>query len=843
MDFNDSFKDSFKNLLGESNSAFHSLKNGAKKLGPYHSYDMKLFEILPSNKIDNKNNRIILDSFSNLVCDGIWKPVLQGRYPLGLEVFADGETTTFHILLPKDNIEFMIGKIYACYNGSTINKVDFKNDYINQFVNDNISDVYKLDIRNHPFMPFSMDLIPIGNTITEAMEYIQPGERACVQILLQPIDSDWQHKFRYAYNQYLLTNRMPPFGTNAIRYIICYIDRLIEFIGSIFSRNDNMSDTSYRAPKITDRDLNKEVTDKLSASGYRASIKITVQSSDKYKRSTVSRSIASSFTQMNKYNEFSFKKLKNSDKALEEFRHRKMCRGDDFLITSAEAKNLLNMPDEKVRTNKLKRAEPREELVDSRVMKGKIQIGETLPYKNKVYPVNLPTDSPLEYNKTVMVAAPPGFGKTTILENIAYQCMELGWGFFAPDVADGKMAIRCLNILEHKHDKKIAYLDFTNMDRLPLLSPSCIVGTPTTRALLFADWFSQILQIGKDAIRTKAYLEKYCLTCFADPDNTLLEFKLLLEGDENVRRNMIDKLKLSNPEVYMWWTITYPKEEKEIQHELRPLRYRLDMLLNKDIFMNVFCNNKSKIDVSKWMDEGYAVIVNISEGGNITTSIQQSILSFMILLFWSATLERKKLTTSGVEPRHFRLLLDEPYTYLHVTDTIEEALTKFRKYGVAINVFFHDAQQFIKRSADLWNALLSTDPHLILGYLTEKTINLLLDRFPNMKKEEVYELFNLVSDIDKHYFVANIYNNGKLKPFIFHSSLAIEKEYNKDEVIKRSNELYAPLTAEELKAEYFLRRFHMTIQEYEQFIKGKKGGEVKWENKEEEEVKEIPSGI
>lgn len=842
-------KDSLSDLFKESNNALNKVKNGIKNLGPYHSYDMKLFEILPSNKVENKNNRIILDSFANLVCDGFWKPILQGRCPLGLEVFGDGENTTFHILLPKDNIEFMIGKIYACFNGSTINRVPNRQDYMGLFNNNTISDIYKLDIRNHPFMPFKMDLVPIGNTIAEAMEYIEQGERACVQVLLQPIDLDWQNKFRYAYNKYLLTNKMPPFGTSAIRYIIYYIDRLIELIGAIFRRDDDFFDTNYTTPKITDKYFNKAVNDKLASTGYRASIKITVQSYDKNKRATISRAIASSFTQMNNYNEFNFKKYLRPAKALNEFRERKMCLGDDFLITSAEACNMLNIPDITAKVTKLRKAQPNEELVSPKVSEGKIYIGDTLPYKNTTLRVCMASKSFNEVNKTLVILAPPGFGKTTILERLAYECMKNDIGFLAIDTADGTMAIRVLKTQKTCNDKKLIYLDFTDLTHLPQLSPQIIYGSGETRALLFDEWFEQMLNLSGNAPRAKVFLKKFTSSCFtADDNNGLAELKLLIDCDKDMISKTMDSLKKKNPALYLWWLQEYSKAPDKIRDMLEPVRLRLDDILENTILRAIFANNKSNINIRKWMDEGCGVIVNLAENEVITKMHQQAITSFLFLAFWSATKSRSSLTNKNIKPRSFKLLLDEPYTYLHCTETIKEAMNKFRKYGVSVNIFMHGVEQILETSKALWNSILISQPNFILGAVSDKTMKNIRNKFLSLTDEALNDLLSKVQNRDDHYFIANIsFDKGLVQPFVFHGAPVLQERSNKNNVIKRSRELYAPNTIEELDDIYFAKGFKMSIEDYKKLIQGNDNnseeGKSEWVESDEDEVNEIQSGI
>ena len=842
-------KNSFKDLIHDSSSRFGAIKNGLRQIGPYHSYDMKLFEILPSNKVENKNNRIILDSFANLVCDGFWKPIVQGRCPLGLEVFGDGENTTFHVLLPKDNIEFMIGKIYSCFNGSTIHRLSGREDYMGQFNNIGISDIYKLDIRNHPFMPFNMGLIPVGNTLAESMEYLDKGERACVQVLLQPIDSDWQNRLRYAYDKYLLSHRQPPFGTNPLRYAIHWIDCLIEFIGAIFRRDDNFIDSNYHAPKITDREFNKDVTNKLASTGFRASIKITVQSPDKNKRATISKAIASSFTQMNKYNEFYFKKFLRQGKALNEFKERKMCFGDDFMITSAEACNMLNIPDTTAQVTKLKKAVPNEELVDPKVSEGNFYIGETLPYKNKVMKVCMATKSFNEINKTFVVLAPPGFGKTTIAERMAYECMKNEFGFLAIDTADGKMAIRIIKIQEMQHDRKLIYLDFTDLMNLPQLSPSIIYGNAETKAVLFDEWFEQMLNLSGNAPRAKVFLRKFTSSCFsADENNGLAELKMLIDCDKDMITKTMESLKKKNPALYLWWLKEYSKAPDKIRDMLEPVRVRLDDILENSLLRSVFANNKSNIDIRKWMDEGYGVVVNLAENNVITKMHQQAITSFLFLAFWSATKSRADLTNKNILPRPFKLLLDEPYTYLHCTETIEEAMNKFRKYGVSVNIFMHGVEQILETSKKLWDSILISQPNFMLGAVSDKTIKNIRSKLA-LTDEALNDLLAKVQNRDDHYFILSMsFDKGLVPPFVFHSALDLKEKGEKKAVIKRSRELYAPNTMEELDDIYFAKGFKMSLSDYKKLIRGDNDnedmkGESSWEESDEEEVKEIQSGI
>lgn len=844
-------KDTFQELtINNFKRQYKKMKDIGSNLGPYHAYDLKLFEVRPSAEIDNESNRIILDSFANLAVGdgtykGIWKPLVQGREPLGLEVFSDGITTTFHILLPRDHVDFMIHKIYAAYNGSRIKKLEWREDYLNRFNDNKISDVYNIALKDHPVMPYRMDLSPIGNSIVEALELLDPGELACIQILLQPLNYDWQTKCKYAYEQFKYTNTLPPFGSNPVRYIVNWLEGILKFIGSAtrgFKDNKEI-DTTHKLPGINfESELDKAVKQKLSSNGFRTTIKVTVQSKDSSKRRHVSSTLASSITNLNRYNSFILKKFLRKDVALEKFKQRAVTRGG-FTSCTHEASNLISQPTLDVVSNKLVKAFPKEELVSNKVSEGKIHIGNTLPYKEKRSPVCMASRSFNEIHKICICMAPPGFGKTTLLTKIAQQRAKLKMGFLAADIADGNMAKDLLYSLPPEANDDTVYLDFTDPERLPCFSLDMIIGSTDYKADLFCDWFEQMLNLSSNAPKAKRYLKKYALSCLSDKNNGLFDFKLLLDGDEETVTKVVANLKTKNPALYHWWSTYYPEHKDEVLKDLQTLRYRLEELFENPILRAVFTNNKSNINFRKMMDEGKYIILNLS-AGKVSKQVQATIMSFVFLAFWSAALSREEVIQQGKKPLSSALLLDEPYTYIHKTNIIEEAINKFRKYGVALDIFMHGADQIMKHSKGLWEELMESGPNIITGFVSEKTRKIIRPYFPTMNDDEYNDKFAMVKNRDDHYFIANMsFDEGQVDPFVFKTCIPDDIQYDKKEVLKRCMKDYAPYTKEEIDSMMFSKLYHESVEEYKESLKESEGVEPKWVNCEEEGQNEIQSGI
>ena len=226
-------------------------------------------------------------------------------------------------------------------------------------------------------------------------------------------------------------------------------------------------------------------------------------------------------------------------------------------------------------------------------------------------------------------------------------------------------------------------------------------------------------------MRAKLWVENAVKATFVTPDATLLDVENMLNNAE-YRNKVIPTIE--DPELRTDWEYyseqMKPEERKTIYDEAFR---RLAPVMRKKTLKNFILQKPKKdegngnylVDIRKWMDEGYLVMVKANE--SLTEPIQTALVAFLLAKFNLAMISREDIVNEDDRHPCF-LLLDEPDHYIKGSERWRNMLTRFRKYRCGLNFMFHGWQQLVEADRNLPKIIRKAGPHYIIFQTDEDNL-------------------------------------------------------------------------------------------------------------------------
>ena len=183
----------------------------------------------------------LYSSLKSIYSKKILKKIL-GQDTLSFEYIAHEGEILFYIIIPKNYKNLIEKQINGFYTDAIIEETTEINIFNDR---EHISSTY-LNTEKEFFFPFKtydkLESDPINN-ITNAFSKLEEDESAVVQILLKPIDDDWQGKSSKASSK-IMKWKTTWFTLNQIKLIVW-------LISSLFSSQDDKAPESPNDPETS----------------------------------------------------------------------------------------------------------------------------------------------------------------------------------------------------------------------------------------------------------------------------------------------------------------------------------------------------------------------------------------------------------------------------------------------------------------------------------------------------------------------------------------------------------------------------------------------------------------
>lgn len=299
----------------------------------------------------------------------------------------------------------------------------------------------------------------------------------------------------------------------------------------------------------------------------------------------------------------------------------------------------------------------------------------------------------------IYIIGKTGVGKSTLLETLALQDLDLGRGFALIDPL-GDLAERVAAAVMPQQAERVVYLNAPDRsqpwgynplrrvrdDKIPLAASGLI---ETLKKLWPDAW----------GVRMEHVLRN-CLYALLEQEDARLPDILRLFSNETYRKGIATRLR--NQVVRRFWQYEFEHYHfRQKADAVAPIQNKLGALLSDPTLYRILVTPERDVHIRSLMDEGGALLVNLSKGqlGEDSSSVLGGLIVSTIAL---AAFSRAD--SPEQERRPFFLYVDEFQTF--ATLMFANMMSELRKYGIGLtlaNQYFHQLEPGI-RHAVLGNA-------------------------------------------------------------------------------------------------------------------------------------------
>lgn len=660
----------------------------------------------------------LLSSLKSMYSQKITKKLFWQDY-FWFEYIAHEWQIMFYVICPYDYIQMVEKQIHAFYPDAIVERTEeiniFKGKKYVVWTYAYLSKKFFYPIKTYQ----KLETDPI-NAITNALSKLSDDESACIQILLKPIDDDWQEYCHEASSMILQ-------GKKKIRFSFNIFAFLIDVIQMLFFENQNKDGTNPDSKTNTPisaltQERAKIVDEKGQKTGYETIIRIVVAGNEQASLKQELLNIISAFKQFSypEFNSFSFTWYHNTPFLVKNFiyrsfRHPLLLLFRKNILNTEEIASIFHFPH--IKYNKT----PEIKWQNFKIVKAPIEIpkeGILLWYN--IYRWITKEIRMLNEDRFChfYVIGQTGTWKSSILQVMARQDFKNGKWVAIID-PHGDLVKDLIPFIPRSRADDIIIFNPIDTQRplgLNLLESS----SPEEMELIATEALNIMIRIFWNEIfwpRIQDYFRNGVLTLMEYPYGGTLVDIVRLFTDDAFQKERVRYVR--NAMVKSWWTSTYAAMgEREKQEMIPYFAAKFWAFITNGYIRNIIGQVKSSFDIFDVMNQSKILLVNLSKW-SLWQENSELLGLILIAKIQMAAMRRNKIPKS--ERKDFFLYIDEFQNY--VTQSIENILAEARKYRLWLIV----AHQY------LWQ-LEKSDP------LTKSSTNLKNAIFGNVKTIMCYKI-------------------------------------------------------------------------------------------------------
>lgn len=619
---------------------------------------------------------------------GSFSAWLFGQEYFSFEYVAHKNEIFFYIIVPRKAKLLVEKQIIGFYPDCLIEETDEVNIFENKKTVVAESVILKKP-NEFPIRTYQKLEADAMNSLLSALGRLNDETSASIQILLRPIDDDWQNAIKKMIRK---SEKNPGkkiyFSWNPIKWILSFIEL---FIANPEEKDKKEEFTVEEEDPIDDEGLMKE---KVKKTGYRVMIRVVATADSEYVADTELKNILSSFSQFASpaYNRFRPMRYKSISVLIQYYILRQFPWWQkSFILNIEEIATLFHFPHSKYNKQpEIKWQHFKLVKAPVQVPKDGLYIGDNV-YRGERKKIYLSNEDRFRH---FYIIGQTGTGKSSILSLMARQDLRNGKGIAVLD-PHGDFASGLLDFIPKSRADDLIYFDPSDTER-PLGLNLLEADTDEEKELAVSEATSIMIKMFGNEVFGPRLQDYFKNGCFALMDYTeggsLIEIVKLFT-DENFQKLRIQTLK--NPIVRAWWKTTYASMGDREKQEMIPyFAAKFGPFISNATMRNIIGQTKSAFDIVDVMDSGKILLSSLSKG--VLGDLNSSLLG-MILVSKIQMAAMKRQQSDAANRRDFFLYIDEFQNY--VTDSIESILSEARKYRLGLIIAHQYLGQLQKSDA------------------------------------------------------------------------------------------------------------------------------------------------
>ena len=373
-----------------------------------------------------------------------------------------------------------------------------------------------------------------------------------------------------------------------------------------------------------------------------------------------------------------------------------------------------------------------------------------------------------------------GTGKSTALENMIYQDIQMGHGVAVVD-PHGDLAERALDFVPANRINDVIYFNPADTEN-PFAFNVLERVDASQRHLVASGLVGVFKKIWADSWgpRLEYVLRNTILALLEYPGSTLLGIMRILVN-KDFRKKVVDRL--TDPVVKSFWTDEYPRYPDRLRAEaIAPIQNKVGQFLSTSLIRDIVGQVKSKINLREIMDSKKILIMNLSKG-RIGEDASALLGAMMITKIQMAAMSRINIPEE--ERQDFYLYVDEFQNF--ATDSFADILSEARKYHLNLILAHQYIDQLtVKDSSQVRDAIFGNVGTMVVFRVGAKDADFLAKEFvPRFEEADLV-------DLDQYNIYVKLMIDGiTSEPFSALTLPPLSKpEGNGEKIIKVSRERY-----------------------------------------------------
>ena len=711
--------------------------------------------ILPKQKPDSEDRRDpkemigVMEAFyaslQHFYEPSRWKAFWYGQPTFSFEITARAGEIYFYIIAPEQFLPQVERQIHSQYPSAHIEPTREHDIFLDK---GGESAVSALKLNRQYIFPFRtyryLETDPL-NALTNSLSKVGTG-KAAIQILVQPIDQQWQHSIEQALQN---VQQGKSFHTNngSSHKALALVKEIGQTAWAAGAQEGEKSNEAHNTTagniRLTamQEQQTKLMVEKGSKLGYHVQIRVLARMPSEIEAKSQVQTMLSSFTQFNapELNGLKISNL-NDRTLLPEYIMRQFSpKQPTLLLNSEELASVFHFPNRALDTPNVKwlgskKLAPPVDLPASGVLLG------YSPFRGAETPIKYDYSDRMRH---MYMIGKSGSGKTALFENMVIQDIRAGHGICYMD-PNGDAIEWILRHIPKERAEDVIIFDPSDTARPVALN---LLEYDPTFPEQKSTVINEVLSIFDKLYDMKAtggpmfeqYMRNAMLLIMDDPESgsTLMEIPKVL-SDEEYRKYKLSKSR--NQSVIDFWTKEAEKAggEAALANMVPYITSKLTQFTSNDLMRPIIGQQKSSFNFREVIDSRKILLVNLPKGllGDLNAQLLGMIISGKIQI---AAFSRQNQQEEERIP--FFLYVDEFQNF--TSKTFATILAEARKYRLSLNI----TNQYLSQlDDDTRNAIFGNVGTLltwIIGSLDAEVIKkefdgLDIDDFVNTEKFNFY---------------------------------------------------------------------------------------------------------
>lgn len=758
--------------------------------------DQVCLNISPDKFIKNDKTHILVTA----LYDTYTAPIHRIKWDRGIEfkkkhvpiweIVMEEEKISFNLYTDMDYVNYVKGKIATVWPDAAVSVVEER-----ILLDAEKTQCAYMQLLEHHMLSLDTNVKLEGNFIESVLNVhslLKDGDKAILQIVLDPISDEWQTECDNLFEEYRNTGYLPiKLFSDPKRTFKKSVETLLDFtVQSIEGFIDSLatSDHKYATKKKSVRQLSQSTLFKTTNHAFYTQIRMGCESCDKSRAKHILKSFANSFREFDGDNKLILAQPRDTKRMVKLINERRSEFGKEqkCLLSLKEVNKMfmLPLPHMQKQHPAVQSLQFRETDIPDDLVKSGIVIGD-VTRKGRKCKVYYPTDNLDILCLPRVVIGQMGSGKSSYASTFARSAfLDNNFNVIAIDVADGRMCNQIRDSIPPERKEDIIELDFGQLAHpIGLVWNEALDSMNNSGNRLTAELLSFMEKItGQFGPQMRRWMKKAAQAVYEDKDSTILDVILMLV-DEDYRTRKIPTIK--NVAVKQAWMQFQTFNERQQQLIVSPVLNRLDYLLDDDNMKNILCQIPKKdargnfmLDFRKLINQDLKsnykskcilIKVPVAELGEAATD---AIVAFIISKIWLTvqTRDRNRVIEHGVPTF---LLMDEPHQFMSSVENWKRMVVESRKWRLGLVWFFHTWEQIRDKSKELAKTIKSAGIHYILYNSSKDTWKELQEEIAPYTIAEALELPRY------HAFVITHTKDGPVPPMLVKIEPPVDITYPK----------------------------------------------------------------